>query len=306
MNKMLKALNCILLIALLGCTQANNGNDKIVGVPGKKYGQPCDKVLGNGNYVIHNFIGEKASLSYDTMETDVTYYLNHAKTYVMGQVNTFSDSLKNRPAAKEYFSNYINKQKSNSFALPEYHPDGSVDGVMNIMNNACEPIMCDIVRNIDTNYNRCLFNTCFKGANAVSGLDGLGVYKNNTNYSSEYETSREEINRNWNSPTIAGHTFDINQDIDNDNCQRITEEMDRILEQAAQNIGNGVTAADLRHVVNAALQVNSISAMHSISSAGLKHLQSSCVANVSLENSMHNTAYELYKKEQGITGGLIF
>lgn len=297
MNKMLKALNCILLIALLGCTQANNGDDKIVGVPGKIYGQPCDKVLGNGNYVIHNFIGEKASLEYDTMEADVTYYLNHAKTYVMGQVNAFSDSLKNRPAAQEYFSNYINKQKSNSFALPEYAAYDSIDFVMNIMNNACEPIMCDIIRNVNNNYDRCLFNTCFKGANAVSSLDGLGAYKNNTNYLSTYETSREEINKNWNS-TVLANPFDINQDIDYNNCQRVTEEMDRILEQAAQNIGNGVTAADLRHVVNASLQINSISAMHRISSAGLKHLQSSCVANVSLETAMSLTAREMRAAEQ--------
>lgn len=297
MNKMLKALNCILLIALLGCTQANNGNDKIVGVPGKKYGQPCDKVLGNGNYVIHNFIGEKASLSYDTMEADVTYYLNHAKTYVMGQVNTFSDSLKNRPAAKEYFSNYINKQKSNSFALPEYHPDGSVDGVMNIMNNACEPIMCDIVRNIDTNYNRCLFNTYYKVIANEAKHFGYGVLRERGNDYTGYEGTRGVVDKNWNS-TVLANPFDVNQDIDYNNCQRVTEEMDRLLKQAAQNIGNGVTAADLRNVVTAATFVDSFLGMHRISSAGLKHLQSSCVANMTIETAMSLTAREMRAAEQ--------
>lgn len=300
MNKMLKALNCILLIALLGCTQANNGNDKIVGVPGKKYGQPCDKVLGNGNYVIHNFIGEKASLSYDTMETDVTYYLNHAKTYVMGQVNTFSDSLKNRPAAKEYFSNYINKQKSNSFALPEYHPDGSVDGVMNIMNNACEPIMCDIVRNIDTNYDRNLFEVCYKVIANEAKHFGYGVLRESGNNYTGYEGTRRVINEDISCPLLA-NPFDINQDIDYNNCQRVTEEMDRLLKQASQNMGNGVTAADLRNVVIAATYVDSFLGMHRISSPGLKHSQSSCVANMTIETAIRKTNYQLYKEENQIT-----
>ena len=36
-------------------TPENPGNEN----DDSRYGTPCDKTMGNGNYVIHNFIGEE-------------------------------------------------------------------------------------------------------------------------------------------------------------------------------------------------------------------------------------------------------
>lgn len=264
-----------------------------------RYGIPCDKTLGNGNYVLHNFIGEKENAaSASTMAKDMNYYLGKGETYVMDLVDKFSESLQDRPTAQAYFNEFIHAQKSNEFQrLNEngknpYSFDDTISGI----SVPCEPIFENMIRNIDTNRDRAMFITCYQTITNEAYKYGLGAGRNGSNKQLDhYEDVREDIEFAWTSKTI-NNPFDINDDIDNQNCRQITNELDSLLKQAANNIGNDVTANDLRQVINISTTANSLNAMHSRSASALKH--TSCYIKLNIVDKIDNLANEMYKAEK--------
>lgn len=264
------------------------------------YGTPCDKTLGNGNYVLHNFIGEETdSINVDnSMAKSLNYYLGKGETYVMGLVDKFSGSLQDRPTAQAYFNEFINAQKANEFQrLNEngknpYSFDDTISGI----SVPCEPIFENMIRNIDTNRDRAMFLRCYQTITNEAFKYGLGTSRNGSNKQMDhYEDVREDIEFAWTSKTI-NNPFDINDDIDNQNCQQITNELDSLLKQAANNIGNDVTANDLRQVINISTTANSLNAMHSRSASALKH--TSCGVRLNLVDKMYDIANEMYQAER--------
>lgn len=279
----------------------NPGNE----IDNSRYGTPCDKTMGNGNYVIHNFIGEKDNFaSANTIGKDMNYYLGKGETYVMDLVDKFSKSLQDRPAAQAYFQEFINAQKANKFQTMREtmsNPYG-FDSTINGISNASEPVFENIIRNIDTNRDRHLFIRCYQALSNEAYKFGLGTWRNgSSNEMDYYNDVREEINVAWTAGTI-NNPFDINHDIDNQNCQQVTNEMDNILTHTANNIGCDVTANDLRQVINISTNANSLTAVENIVAPAMEH--TGCAINLGIVSAMRDVAREMYQAEKKQTQSL--
>ena len=222
---------CLFVIGISIFTISSCTNSSYTGASGNnendnsRYGAPCDKTLGNGNFVIHNFVGEKAgNMQHHTMAEDVNYYLGKGETYVKGLVNRFSESIQNDPTAQNYFASFVNQQKNNQFKkLYENtrNPYG-IDETINGIAEPCFPIFEDFLLNIDNNRDLCIFINGCETIFAISYNYGLGSYRGSeTPLDEKYEKKREDIRTTWNSPTVKGN-FDIDQDIDQNNCIRTT------------------------------------------------------------------------------------
>lgn len=262
------------------------------------YCQPYDVTLGNGNYFVHCFEGEGTSATYYTMAKDMNYYLGKGETYVMALVDKFSESLQDRPTAQAYFNEFIHAQKSNEFQrLDEngknpYSFDNTINGII----DPCRPIFEIFIPNINNSHDRVMFITCYQTITNEAYKYGLGAGRNGSNKQMDhYEDVREDINSMWTASTL-NNPFDINDDIDNQNCRQITNELDSLLNQIANNIGNDVTAHDLRQVIIISTTANSLTAMHSRSASALKH--TSCGVRLNLVDKMFDIANEMYKAEQ--------
>ncbi len=262
------------------------------------YCQPYDVTLGNGNYFVHCFEGDGTSTKHDTVAKDMNYYLGKGETYVMALVDKFSESLQDRPAAQAYFQEFINAQKANEFqTLSETmsNPYG-FDRTINGISNASEPVFENIIRNIDNNHDRVMFYTCYQALSNEAYKYGLGILRNSScsqmNY---YNDVRDTTAYYWSSPVLS-EPFDIDYDIDNQNCQQITNEMDSILNHTANNMGNDVTANDLRQVINIANTAYSLTAMEKGVAPLLEHTR--CAINLGIVSAMRKVSNEMYQAEQ--------
>lgn len=272
-----------------GKEQDNSSNEQ--------YGIPSDKIMGNGNYTIHSFFGDSFRVNENVTES-VNHYLGKGETYVKGLVSQFSDSLKDRPAAEAYFEQFINEEQNNQFqrldeqSTNPYSFDKTIKGV-------AQPsvyIFENIIRNIDNNRDRTVFTYLYYALHTESYKYGLGSYANTpSSQKDKYEHNREIINNAWTASVINNY-FDLNQDIDQQNCQQTTNEMDRLLNKAVKNMGNDVTVRDLQQVINIAMTSNSLAAMHDISASALKH--TSCGAEINIVKRMQEVKEEMYQAEQ--------
>lgn len=271
-----------------------------------RYGIPCDKIMGNGNYILHNFIGEETdSINVDnSMAKSLNYYLGKGETYVMALVDKFSESLQDRPAAQAYFNSFISGQKNNEFqrlnenGINPYSFDKTVNGII----NPCRSFFENIIRNIDNNRDRALFIQCYQTLANESFKYGLGQARNGSNKQIDYyQETREAIEYAWTSKTI-NNPFDINDDIDNQNCRQVTNEMDKLLTHVANNLNKGVTASDLRQVINIANTADSLTAMHARSNSALEH--TTCSINLNIVDQMYDIANEMFWAEQQQAQGL--
>lgn len=286
---------------LMGCPNPNGPEktgDEQDNSSNEQYGIPYDVKLGNGNYFVHNFFGQ-GGVSIDmNMAKGVNHYLDKGETYVKGLVSQFSDSLKDRPAAEEYFAQFINEEQNNQFQrLDEqssnpYSFDKTIKGV-------AQPsvyIFENIIRNIDNNRDRTVFTYLYYALHTESYKYGLGSYANTPSSQKDiYEHNREIINNAWTASVINNY-FDLNQDIDQQNCQQTTDEIDRLLNKAVKNMGNDVTVRDLQQVINIAMTSNSLAAMHDRSTSALKH--TSCSAEINIVKRMQEVKEEMYQAEQ--------
>lgn len=281
-------------------TPGNPGNEN------DNYCQPYDVTLGNGNYFVHCFEGEGTSATYNTMAKDMNYYLGKGETYVMGLVDKFSESLQDRPTAQAYFNSFISAQKSNEFqrlnenGINPYSFDQTINGI----GVPCEPIFEDIIRNIDNNRSRHLLIRCYETVANESFNYGLGQARNGSNVQVDsYNEKREDIYKAWTTGVI-NNPFDLNDDIDNQNCRQVTNEMDKLLTHVANNMNNGVTASDLRQVINISITADSLLAMHARSASALEHTSAGCGININIVSRMRNVAKEMYQAEKQQAQGL--
>lgn len=268
------------------------------------YCQPYDVTLGNGNYFVHCFEGDGTSATYNTMAKDMNYYLGKGETYVMDLVDKFSESLQDRPTAQAYFNSFISAQKSNKFqrlnenGINPYSFDKTVNGII----NPCRSIFENMIRNIDNNRDRHLFIRCYETLANESFKYGLGAGRyGSSSQMDNYQETREDIYDAWTTGVI-NNPFDLNDDIDNQNCRQVTNEMDKLLTHVANNMNNGVTASDLRQVINIANTADSLTAMHARSNSALEH--TTCVINLNIATCMRNVAREMYQAEKQQAQGL--
>ena len=263
-----------------------------------RYGAPCDKVLGNGNFIIHNFVGEKAgSLSNLSMAEDVNYYLGKGETYVKGLIDDFSESIQNNPTAQNYFASFVSQQKNNKFkkldtknSFNAYGIDETIDGIA----EPCFPIFEDFLLNIDNNRDLCIFINSCETIFAASYNYGLGSYRGKeTPLDEKYEKKREDIRTTWNSPTVKGN-FDIDQDIDKNNCLQITQELTRIIKNIAPKMG--IKENHINQIINIAGVTYSLQAMDDRAAKDISH--KTCNAKTNLEDYMWKKADEIFQNQQ--------
>ena len=262
-----------------------------------RYGTPCDKALGNGNFVIHNFVGEKAgSLSNLSMAEDVNYYLGKGETYVKGLIDDFSESIQNNPTAQNNFASFVSQQKNNQFknlyenTRNQYGIDETIDGIA----EPCFPIFEDFLLNIDNNRDLCIFINGCETIFAESYNYGLGSYRGSeTPLDEKYEKRREDIRTTWNSPTVKGN-FDIDQDIDQNNCLQTTQELTRIIKNIAPKMG--IKENHINQIINIAGVTYSLQAMDDRAAKDISH--KTCNAKTNLEDYMWKKADEIFQNQQ--------
>lgn len=286
------------VIIFVGCSNSNNDKDPTYGVPGKQYGEPADKIVGNGNYVFHNFIGEKSDIDQSTVVEDVNHYLTKAETYTLDLIERFSESLEGRPAAQAYFKDFIDAERDNSFALLVENTANpyELDGALRQLNTPTTPIFKDIIRKIDNHYDRHAFATVYQALNNQAYLYGLGFHRSYTSQLTDsYNETLNDVLYHWNGTPID--KFDIKQDINENNCRQLTQEMDRIVNQVVANMGNDITAADLRNFINFSFNAEALSGLHDITKGALNH--KSCNANLNNVQEMRDLADKIYFEEKG-------
>lgn len=285
-----------------------NGNENI----GNGNEQPADDLVGEAapydrnldkGYVLHNFFGKSPKFQPKTMVDDVNKYLGKAETYMMGLVDGFSQSLSDRPDAKAYFQSYINKLKSNDcYSVSRYdEPYSNLDPLININSQAGDYIFADIIKNLDTPTERGHFYYAFRTLENEASREGYDKYFDTyVDAPRRYERERDLIKSTWGSAS----GIDLDQDIDKNNCQQVVNQLHTMATKAAQNMGNGITADDLRQVVNIALTANSMGSMHNMSESNLHH--TACILNVTVNQTMEDAAEEALKmrsavQNQGLT-----
>lgn len=285
------------VIIFVGCSNSNNDKDPTYGVLEKQYGEPADKIVGNGNYVFHNFIGENGSdITAATVVQDVNHYLTKAETYTLGLIERFSESLEGRPAAQAYFKDFIDAELDNSFALLKQDSNNTrqLDGALRQLNTPTTPILKDIIRKIDNHYDRHAFATVYQALNNEAYRYGLGCDREWLTDS--YNKTLNDALYHWNGTPID--KFDIKQDINENNCRQLTQEMDRLINQVVANMGNDITAADLRNFINFSFNAEALSGLHDITKGALNH--KSCDANLNNVQEMRKVAGQMYREEQAL------
>lgn len=252
----------------------NTGNEQ---PSDDKYAAPFDEKLGNGNYTLHSFSGDGFSFQPDETLDAVTHYLDKGKTYYTDMVNQFKQSTSGHTS---YFNEVASSLTSNDGILDNFKlsPDRTnLDLLPSNIASSCVPVYEDIIMNLDNAQERMQFMVCYGVLSNEAFRIGLNRNNPNSQEMIAYQEDKEKMADLWSRKTVAGNEkFDLTNDIDNQNCQQITNTMDGYLTQAANKMGQGVTAADLRQVVNISLLADSLSALHIRTRNNLNH-KNACI-----------------------------
>lgn len=233
-------------------------------------GSECGCIETIGNYKFPNFPKETGMI-----DEQAATILNNAKSYMNVILGDLNKSLEGNSAAQAYFANYINNLNS-----IEYKRDNTfgIDKVINKLNEYHKTIFVEIVKNINTPLGQDRFIRYNEALDTKGYKDGYG--SNFINDAVEtYETQKSEVIRKWagmHRVTGTKQPFDIENDM---NCgyTEILNDMDRLLEEAATNIGHGVTAKHLSIIKNGSNIIKYLDAKHDFYGQAL-HDMSSCVS----------------------------
>ena len=277
-----------------GNNGGNIGNENIGGVPGKTYAEPYHIPYGNGNYIIHNFMGNDVSgqiggsIDQDTAVEDVNYYLAQAETYVKGLATEFKNSLNGRSTTtKNYFKDYIETLLNNNHYSID---DKRMDLAYSTNSNASNYIFQDIINNLSSKDERMAFIMCYNVLQAQEYYEGYGfqrdAYKND--YNGGYKYYMTIPNGTWQYNSTLNY-IPLDDDIEK-GCPNITTKLDSLLETARLNMNEkynnpDIYAADLRYVLNITLTTQALQAMHDYTKT-IASLQHDNCAHVSLNDTI--------------------
>lgn len=251
---MLAVFTSVMLLGT-GCKQQNN--DENSETPEVKYGdEPYDKVIGNGHYVLHNFIGENTVFDKETIYDASDYYLGKAEKWTDDYINDFEQSLADRPAAKKYFSNFINdvRNRQNHFKYDKTHIGGGsdFDWAVNQIVRACEPYFTDFIGQLD-NLDQC---ADFEGSYRILALqaknNALGSARSQARNTQIYNEERKKID-----DLVDPNRIDINQEYGANNFTGITDLLDEqivfVVDKMNTNENPDVTCEDWQKFFNFAM-----------------------------------------------------
>lgn len=277
--------------------------------------KPYDKALGNGNYVAHNFLGDYDFGLHDDfipserLEKDGNHYLGLGKTYIENQVKDFQKSLKGRPGAQEYFSSINDISQAGQYMQigDDADPKGfNIDYAGNKIVDSTRDYFVDIINNLDNNVDRNTFTICYKALTAESYYVGQG--KEMFNRMDNRLKSIENLSEDWRRYNTS-HAFNIEQDVQENNCLEITETIDNLLGKVVKNInekqGLDLTLSDYQRVVNFSVLANSLGGIDDTINTTLhsKHPQL-CQSHNYIVQTMKDLTGELYRRERDANQGL--
>lgn len=268
-----------------------------------KYGTPYDRAIGNGNYILHNFISDNDNISRETAVDDTNHYLGLAKTYLQNKVNAFDKSLNNRASAKQYFSDFI-QGLNNSNYYNYFNANGTnFDHACNDITLQTEQYVADIVKNLDDVQERLAFDVVYRIMSNEAVKEGYGKQRTATVYENNYKEGKEyALMLASGTPMLAD--YNLEQDYNN-NFIATTDLTDQLLTTAANNISNrkgiDVRAEDLRQIVNFNLAARSLAAPHNITQALLNH-KDNCVMGLAdirpIEDNLYTNTYTMSNNQE--------
>ena len=225
-----------------------------------------------GNYKFPNFPQETGMIDEKAATT-----LSNAKSYMNVILGDLNESLKDNSAAQAYFADYINNLNSIEY---EKNNTTGIDPVINDLNEYHKRIFVEIVKNINTPLNQNRLTRYYKAFDMKIYEDGWGNNLDaNTDIKEKCEQQRTRIINEWiglHNVTGTEQLFDIEEDM---NCgyTNISQDMYRLLEEAATNIGHGVTAEHLSIIKSGSNIIKYLDAKHDFYGRAL-HNMSSCVS----------------------------
>ena len=267
------------------------------------YGEePYDKAIGNGNYILHNFIGENDKLTAENIVDGTNHYLGKAETYLKDLASNWNESMKDRPAAQNYFADLITAvQNDNSFNTYGF------DEAVNIMTANAKTYFADIIKNLDNEDDRYAFYTAYRILANESYKEGLGSYRQySSSQMDKYEEEKNFLIELANANKLDGGPFvnvDIEQDYTTKNFTQTTNIVETMIDTAVNNMNNNrnldLQASDLRQLINLGITTNSLEGMHDVTKYNLQH--TSCALSNNIVSTMSKAMTEA---EQSQTMGL--
>lgn len=251
-------------VLMAGCSTGSDGNETEIEQGGNQndnffdqYNTPKVKNIGNG-FALYQPMGEGGNLGGQGV-TAANKYLDKASQHVQGLINDFEASLANRPAAKNYFNSFTNGLKSNGyFHMNETRPGGTeFDNQINNYSKTFHSPLTAIAQNVDRN-DRNYFKLVYEFLLNEAHNEGFGAAKNQADYKRKRDTVIE-VWKQFGYDQSTGVQMDVNH------LPQITGLMNQYLGRAANKIGQGVTAGDLRQVMNLSFMAQALKGTHDYS-----------------------------------------
>ena len=227
--------------------------------PSKEYGEPYDKTIGNGNYVIHNFISDNDNIEYETVADDMNHYLGLAETHIKGMANDLQQSTNTT-----YFDEFINSIKNDDhyYIDADFLRGSNLNRVADSILDPSEPILADIINHIDGVNEKGAFSYAYQILANENYKEGLGVYRNGSSVMNHYEDKKtyiEDVGQYI--PQLAELGLAKDMEITPEFMTKITDLIDGNLATVANNMNNGVTQKDLQKFINLALTPHGLYAL---------------------------------------------
>ena len=236
---------------------------------------------------------------YKVAYPDVSEYFAsvNSSTDATLQLNSYSANFKSYVDNLEFTSDFIQKYGDINVAFDTFkdyndsangisHVNKNLDNAIENINNVCAPIFEEITKNIKISDNAALdkqlFGLYYK---VISIVAEKKAYSDNFNSNQEAQTKYDETKAectkydgNAKLPFTNKYFFDESGVIN----PEVAEQMDLMNVAAANKMG--VTANDLRNVINLSLTMNSLDAVHEYTSATTGHTAGdTCPTNTMLD-----------------------
>lgn len=294
-----------LTAGMIGASCANNGDKDTT--PTDKYGTPYDKPIGNGNYILHNFMSDNDNIHLATAVDDVNHYLELGEDYINGMLDGFSESLNSRPTAKNYFNDMItNIQNVNNNKFHITSGSINMDAAMNNILRHTAPVLTNIINNVNSYGEKYAIYDCYHALRNEAYKEGLGKSRQDTNNTllEEYEKGKQFLlgeDEVDDLPLLKENNVNFAEAYRINDFTAITNLLDKLLGAAASsmktNQGIDITTADLRQIANLNFAVNSLRGMHNYTQNLVGH-QTNCVSFPEHDlDAIYNAKYGTAKKQ---------
>ena len=270
---------------MIGASCSNNGDKDTT--PTDKYGTPYDRAIGNGNYILHNFMSDNDNIHLATAVDDVNHYLALGEDYINGMLDGFSESLNSRPTAKNYFNDMItNIQNENNNKFHITSGSINMDAAMNNILRNTTPVLTNIINNVNSAEEKYAIYDCYRVLKYEAYKEGLGKSRQDANNTllEPYEEAKTStmLSDNFDDmPIYKENNVNFTQAYRTNDFTAITNLLDKLFDTAADNMKNNqniaVTGDDLRQIANLNFAVSSLRGMHNYTQNLVGH-QNNCIS----------------------------